>query len=59
MRKPYFNQEQRLDMRHNTYYGAKLKFNLAWEKFKRSVREENNCIKSELIIRYIGNIKIN
>lgn len=59
MKKPYFNQEQRLDMRYNTYYGAKLKFNLAWEKFKRSVREENSCLKAELLIRYIGNIKIN
>lgn len=58
MIKPYFNQEERLDIKHKTYFGAKLELKLAWEKFKRSVREEHNCLVAELIIRYIGNIKL-
>ncbi len=58
MMKPFFTQEQRLDIKHRSYFGAKLELSLAWEKFKRSVREENNCLVAELIIRYIGNIKI-
>ena len=59
MKKPYLNQEQRSHIIQDTYYGSHLKLNLAWEIFKRSVRQENNCITAALIIRRIGKIKLN
>ena len=58
MKRPYFNLEERLDIKNDTINGNHLKFRLAWEKFKRSVRQDNNCLLAEFIIRYIGNIKL-
>jgi hypothetical protein len=37
MKRPLLNKVQRLDIRHNTYYAAKLKHTLAWLHFKREL----------------------
>lgn len=37
MKKPIFNLEERFDMKHNTYLGAKLMFRLALLKLRREI----------------------
>ena len=44
MKKPYFNQKERMSIRQETYAGVILELNLAYKKLERTEKNDRGCI---------------
>lgn len=59
MKKPYFNSEQRLMIKYNTYHGSGLLLDLSMQKFKRELYNTYPCIVAKIMIFFFNSIKLN